>query len=191
MASDVSIVNQALLGLGARTINAFTDNTPEGRIANRRFNDIRDDFLRKHPWNFATKRTSLAASVVTPDWEHSNAYPVPEDFLRLLQVNNPDKIPYSIESTSDGTVIVTDQEAPLEISYIAQITDANLMDPSFRTALAWECAAEWAEKLTGSSEKVQMAELKRDRYMREARTVDGQETYPPIFDAFDWTDARE
>ncbi len=191
MASDVSIVNAAFLSLGARVITAFTDPSPEARLANRRYADVRDDFLRRHPWNFALRRVTITASSTSPDWEHTNAYPVPTDFLRLHEINNDSKIPYTLENTAaDGTIIATDMSSPIEINYVRSVTDANLMDPSFRSALSMECAAEWAEKLTGNSEKVELAAIRAARATQAARTVDGQEVFPLIDEVFDWTDSR-
>lgn len=190
MSSDVSVVNGALLSLGARPINAFTDPTPEARIATRRYADVRDDLLRRHPWNFALKRTSLPASTTTPAWEHTNAYPVPADFLRLHELNNPTRTPYTIENTADGTIIATDLDSPIEINYVRRITQPDLMDPSFRNALSLALAMDWAEKLTGNSDKVQIAEVRAMKALQAARTADGQEVYPESYQAFDWVDAR-
>lgn len=190
MSSDVSVVNGALLSLGARPINAFTDPTPEARIATRRYADVRDDLLRQHPWNFALKRTSLPASTTAPAWEHTNAYPVPADFLRLHELNNPTRTPYTIENTADGTIIATDLDSPIEINYVRRITQPDLMDPSFRNALSLALAKDWAEKLTGNSEKVELAERRAMLALQAARTADGQEVYPESYQAFDWVDAR-
>lgn len=206
MASDVDIVNAALLKLGARPILAFTDDTPEGRLATRRYATVRDDALRAHPWNFAMKRTSLAASSTAPDWGFTYAYPVPTDFLRLHGVYDtgsnlwmglrdvgyqPDFTPWRIESTTDGAVIATDIIPPLQIRYVAQVTDANLMSPSFREALAAKLAAEWAEAITGSDRKVELMENLSTRKVAEARSVDGQEqTTDDAFHPTVWLTAR-
>ena len=206
MAGDVDIVNAAFLKLGSRPILSFSDDTPEGRLASRRFETVRDDFLRAHPWNFAMKRTSLASSATAPVWGFTYAYPVPKDYLRLHEVydtgtnrwqgvrdvaHQVDFTPWRIESTSDGTVIATDIVPELRIRYVAQVTDANLMTPSFREALSVVLAAEWAEAVTGSDSKVRLMEQLSERKTREARAVDGQEqTTEDAFAPTVWDSAR-
>ena len=149
MASEVGIVNAALRKLGAGTLTALSDASVEGRLANATYAEYRDKLLRSHPWNFATKRLSIAANATAPVWEYDNAFNVPADFLRLMDVSNPQLMDYRIEATADGTVIVTDIAGPLKIKYIAQITDPNKMDAEFREALASLLASEWAEPHTG------------------------------------------
>lgn len=187
MASETSIANAALSLLGERRIDSLDDGTPTANVLKERYPEIRDATLRAHPWNFATKRISLAADATTPDWKYDRQFTLPTDLLRLLLVNNPEKIPYEVE----GRTIVTDLGAPLEIQYTAQITDANQMDVLFREALSAALAADVAEAITGSTSKVEAMLAIRDQKIRAARTPDAQEPTPPMFDDGDWLDARE
>lgn len=190
MASEVSIVNAALTYLGQPNIGAFTDSTREARLATRDYADIRDDLLREHPWGWATKRASLAASATSPTWEFSNAYVPPADFLRLVEVNDADQLGSRMEMTDDGPVIVTDISAPLEIAYVAQVTNVAYMEPKFRTALSAECAARWAEALTGNDQLRQDMVLLAAKTLRDAKGVEGQEDTFRVYDPTTWTDAR-
>jgi hypothetical protein len=190
MASKVSIVNAALIKLGVGTISALTDDAPQARIANLTFDDIRDDLLRDHLWSWATKRVSLAASATSPDWEFANAFTLPSDYLRLVAVNNPSKYAYRIESTSDGRVIVTDLPAPLEVSYVARITDVSQMDPKFREAFSARLAMEWAEPLTAVSKLAEDMARLYDMKLRAAKAVESQEDSISTFDVSSWTNSR-
>jgi len=148
---------------------------------------VRDATLRAHPWNFATKRTTLAANPTAPVWKYDRSFTLPEDCLRVLIVNNPEKIPYEIE----GRDIVTDLGAPLELKYTFRVTDANQMDALFREALAATLASEIAEQVTGSTRKVESMMQIRTEKIRAARTPDAQEPTPAIFDDGEWLDSRE
>lgn len=191
MASNVSIVNFALDRLGASPITDFGDGTPEANLATRHFAEIRDQLLREHVWNFALRRKSLAASAVAPLWGYARQFTIPADFLRLVEVQDGDVYDVKVEShATDGRVFVTDLPAPLMIAYIAQIEDANAMDPSFRRALSLRVALEWATKLTGTTAIVEQVAKEYDMAVREARTADGQEDTPSEFRVDTWIRAR-
>ena len=190
MASEVGIVNAALSKLGVAALTALTDDSPAGVLANREYTNGRDDMLREHNWNWATRRIALAASATAPIWEFENAFPIPSDFMRLVEVNNPSKLAYRIESTTDGTVIVTDIAAPLQIAYVYGVTDPNNMDPKFREALSARYAMEWSEALTGSKSLADSLEKRAVRKLRDAKGVEGQEDSVRGYDVFTWTDAR-
>lgn len=174
MASDVEIVNRALTKLGAERILSLTDDVKNARVMNSMFVSVRDAELRRHNWNFAVKRASLAASTTDPDWGFDNAFPLPSDFLRLLDIDGSwsavglddyigrDNAIFRIETVGDDNIkcIVTDLSAPLLIRYTRRVTDANLMDSAYIEALACRLAAEGCESITQSNSK-------RDLAMRE------------------------
>jgi hypothetical protein len=79
---------------------------------------------------------------------------------------------------------------PLSVVYVAQITDPDRMDPSFRETLAARLALELAEPLGKSTALQQtMAEFYADK-LRAARSADGQEGSHDGFDADSWLAAR-
>ena len=188
MASDVGIANAALRKLGQAPITAFSENSKAARLANERFAELREELLSQHPWNFALKRDSLAASATPPAWGFANAFPVPNDYIRMFEVNGEDEESgkWKVE---DGAV-VTDLSAPLEIRYVYKVTDANRMSPGFREALASNLASDWAEDLTGDSSVVKAKADKARLAVAQARGNDGQEGIPDQFEANEWIDAR-
>ncbi|GAG86082.1 unnamed protein product [marine sediment metagenome] len=190
MASKIGIINSALSQLGEASITALTDVSRAARLAERTYDDLRQDTLRDHPWNFAMKRLSIAASTTAPVWEFAYAYPIPADCLRIVEVCNPSKLKYRVEYANAGTIIATDIAAPLKIKYTTDIEDANAMDSKFREALAARCAMNWAEPLTGTSAKVAQIAQIYTLLVKGAKAVDGQEDSPEIVTSDDWIDAR-
>lgn len=191
MASDVSIVNFALRRLGASPITDFSDPTTEAALASDTFEEIRDALLREHLWNFATRRTSLAASAEVPEWGYARQFIVPADFLRLVAVDGGSTTAVKMEShATDGRVMVTDLSAPLSIAYIARMESAEQMDPSFRRALSLRCALEWAQKLTGTTSIVEQIAAEYESALRTARSVDGQEDTTDALRPDAWINAR-
>ena len=188
MASDVGIANAALRKLGQAPITAFNENSKAARLADERFAELRDELLFRHPWNFARKRASLAASATAPVWGFTNAFPLPNDYIRMYEANGEDEDTgkWKIE---DGA-IVTDLSAPLEVLYVYQVTDANRMSAGFREAFASILAADWAEDLTGDDAVVLKKEQQARIAVAQARSNDGQEGIPDRLESDDWINAR-
>lgn len=156
MASTVEIANRALQKLGAKRIVSLTEDSRNGRAVSAAFEPIKRAELRSHPWSFAIKRTQLAASSTPPAFGFRNQYPLPSDFLRLLNPDpgyNYNDLDWQIE----GSMLLTDWDAPLNFRYVADITDPNLFDPLFRETLASRIAMELCEEITQSNTKKQFA----------------------------------
>ena len=185
MASDIDIINGGLSKLGEHPIVAIDDPSPAGRLANRTYADIRDALLREFPWNFATKRASLAAETATPVWGFSYSYALPTDCLRHIEINNCEDQDWR----NEGGRIVTDLTPPLGGRYVALVS-SDAMDATFREALSAKLAMEWAEQLTQSTAVVEaMIALYRNK-LQVARTADGQTGRLRTIDAPDFIDAR-
>lgn len=185
--SETSIANAALVLLGERRINSLEDNTKGARILRDRYDEVRDDVLRAHTWNFATKRAALAVNAVAPAWGFANAFDVPADFLRLIEIENRDSYPHQVE----GRQIVTDHEGPLNILYTFKATVVIHFDPMFRQAFAAALAADVCEAFTGSNTKVEQCFALMDKKIKEARVPDGQEQSPQHVEASEYLDSRE
>ncbi len=185
MAADVDIINGGLSKLGEQTILAVSDPGPAANLANRTYEDIRDALLREFPWNFAIKRTSLAAEVTAPAWGYARSFVLPPDCLRLLEVNNPSDEDYR----NEGNRIVTDMTAPLQIKYVARVA-SDTMDFTFREALSARLAMEWAEPLAQTTRVVEsMIALYRNK-LQVARAADSQTDRLKVIDASDFLLAR-
>ena len=194
MASNVSIANRALTKLGDDRILLLTDETKAARTINSMFFDVRDAEIRRYNWKFAIKRTSLSALVEAPLWGYAYQYPLPSDFLALVQVNeyyvrsaNKQKAPWSVE----GGNILTDFEAPLLLKYRARIENPALFDPLFVEVFACKLAMEACETLTQSSTKYQAATESYKFALQEASRQDAIENPPDEFPWGTWLDSRE
>lgn len=184
MASEVEICNLALEKLGAGAITSLDDDTVEARACNRRYDTARDALLRRYAWNFAIKRTDLAASTTAPSWEFEAAYPIPADCLRVLEVQDDDA--WKREAGN----ILSDVGDPIYIRYIARITDPAQFDALFVEALASKLAYEMAEHLTQSATKKKLAAADLEYALKEAAGTDALESTSDSFPEGGWLEAR-
>lgn len=197
--STIDIANRALTKLGSARILSLTDDTKAGRVMNSMFAQVRDAELRRNYWNFALKRASLVALSEAPEWGYAYQYPLPADFLTLVQVgetyvrpNTKDKGNWHIESTdTGGRVIVTDMAAPLRIRYVKRVENSGFFDPLFVEVLAARLAFEACESLTQSGPKKQAASEEYKGALSEAARCNAIENPPDEFPRGSWLDARE
>lgn len=194
MANDVSIANRALTKLGASRILLLTDDTEQARVMNSMFVDVRDSELRRHWWNFSIKRDSLPALADKPSWGYEKQYPLPSDYLAMIQVNDQYvrsgskfKAAWSIE---DGKIL-TDYASPLKIRYVKRQTDAGSFDPLFVEVLACKLALEAAEPLTQSASKKQAAFDEYKFALMEALRQDAIENPPDEMPWGTWLESRD
>lgn len=159
MASNVEIANRALQKLGAKRIISLADDSVNARSCNVALEPVKLALLRAHNWNFAIKRAELAADATPPSFGPQNSFTLPSDFLRLLPPDpwsNFDSLDWKIEERK----IFTNDTAPLQIRYVANVTDPNQMDALFREALSANLAFEICEEITQSNTK--KADLRMD-----------------------------
>jgi len=167
-ASVVSICNSALIKVGAGRIISLDDDSKEARVCEEQYEKVTSDLLRSHPWNFAIKRSTLAALVDSPAYGFSYQFTVPSDCLRVLEVGT-NETPWEKE----GSAILTDSST-CSIKYVARV-DESFFDSNFNEVLALKLAADICYSLVQS---VQLREQLRGEFkdkLREARSYDAQE----------------
>lgn len=187
MASLVQVANRALSKIGAARIISLSDDNKQARACASCIYDIIEDELRAHRWQFAIKRTELAALSAAPTFGYQYQYAVPADFLRIDMVN--DQYPSAVmddyigaeylDWTLEGNVILTDIQAPLKLRYIASVQDPSIWDSSFREAVAARVAMEICEELTQSNEKKQFSQTDYRRAISQAIRTGAIEK-PPV-----------
>jgi len=185
MPSVVDICNEAIDLLGAATITSLTENSKEARLCNRRFETVRDQVLRSHPWNTAIVRKALAQDSAAPAFGFTYQYTLPTNpyCLRVLSfwnanVNN-DIAAYDSQNMFkiEGRKVLTD-ESTCKIIYVGRITDTEQYDSLLSSTIAHKLASEIAYSITGSNSIAQqMFQLYQAR-LAEARSMDASEGMP-------------
>ncbi len=194
MPSETELTNVALRKAGARRISSIDETVANAGVARDIYTTERDDLLRLHPWNFAITRAALAELAVAPVYEFANAFSLPADWMRTLEVHDNDAgdavVRYKMETIqqADDTYvacIVTDSDA-LWLKYIRRITDTSAMSATFHQVLILRMAKIFAE--SASTKEVLDRELAAA--MRLARSIDGMEDWPDKLPEGRWVVSR-
>jgi len=190
MAAEVDICNRALQKLGAQLLTSLSDDSRNARSCNAAYSTVRDEELAANPWSFAIKRASIAADAVLPTWGRTYSYTLPADFLRLLP-RYPEDDPDAVDWIIEGSKILTDDSAPLQIRYIAQITDTTAMPSLFREVLAAKLAVELCEDLTQSNSNKQFLLAEYEQAVRRAKMLNAIQKVPQAAFESSWISERE
>lgn len=185
MAAPTAAVEVCNLALDLLKQDVITSiDSPTGGtdvICARWYDQVRRSTLRKHPWNFAATRATLAPNAIAPAFGFTQAFDLPNDFVRLLTIGD-DSIDdlqgkYQLE---DGQLLFSySDDSSLKIRYVYDFTEVARMDPLFVDVLAAELALRIAYKVTGSDEAAERITEHLKKIAPEAYAIDGQER-PPI-----------
>jgi hypothetical protein len=184
MASKTSICNKALRRLGENPIiDINTDTSRPAALCKSSYDEILEEVLREHNWNFAIVRQELVQDASNePLYEFAYAYVLPTTpkFISLVDIeNNPD---FKLE----GNRILTDVTS-LNIRYVSRVDDPNKYDSLFINAFSLRLAYEIALSLTGDSRSGGLTRVLQEEYilaLSKARDLDFQEeNKTPLFES--------
>lgn len=185
MATKVSICNRALASLGVKQrISSMSEDSEPARKCNLILDDLIEEVIRAYPWNCAQDRVSCAQSASVPEFGYAYKYALPNDCLRVLQMENPDS-----EFKIEGRMLLTD-ESNCKILYLKKTDDVNVLDSLCRAAISARLSAELAIPLTNSN-SVQEAMWKLYAgKLQEAFEIDAQEGTAGKWESEDWIESR-
>lgn len=186
MATAVSICSNALLMLGAQTINDLDEDLPRAQLAANLYESARDDMLRAHPWNCAIKRVLLAPNVVAPAFGYQFQFNLPGDYLRVLSVTSGRAV---VDYLVEGQMILSDC-ASLELRYVFRNDVEATWDSALVDIMTLAMVARMAYAITSSTSEAQARQQALEYALRKARAVDGQEDPPQTLGDFPLLNAR-
>lgn len=185
--SATEIVNSALAKLGAGRIISLDDNNEQAKITKQQYEALKLDLLGSHPWNFAIKQTTLNKSATAPVMDYTAKYPLPRDYIRLLNVDLPKNTSWKVEGKFLFTYM---SDSTVNIRYISKEIMEGDFTPMFAEVLALKIAADVCYSLTQSTTLAEAMLAKYERALRTARSFDGQESQGDRVYADNWLNAR-
>lgn len=174
--SETDICNLALAHLGEAPVVSLNEESAASRACQLHYEHCRDKLLRAHRWNFATARATLTALAEAPDFTWAKQYPMPDDCLRVLEVNDSEAGDMVSESwIIEGRSILADATV-MEIVYIKRVTDVSEYDSLFVDALSYALAIALSESIRGTTGKTRELFEAYERIIAPlARRVDANE----------------
>ena len=183
--TSTSICNSALSKIGAERILSLDADNNRAKLLKEQYEKIRDELLYAHPWNFAIKRSQLAALVTAPLFGFKFQFQLPSDCLRVIDTDMPKGADWKVE----GRFILCDS-GELNIQYIKKETDTSKYTPAFAEVLAAKIAADVCYAITQSTTLKASLYQEYEFKLRQARSFDAQESVGDRVYADAWLNAR-
>lgn len=171
--APLEIVSRSLLVLGAPPLVDRDDTRIQ--MASKIYEKTRDEVLAAQPWNFAVKRSGALSAGSAPPFEYTNAWTLPADCLRVLEVYtsagawSPDS--WRIEA---GVLLCNLTSAP-KVKYIAQITDTTKFSAHYTNALVYNLASKLAASLVNQPAMIAPNYELYQKTLLDARLADNKE----------------
>lgn len=186
--TDLSLCSQALLKIGASTIDSYEDGTAESAISANLYPLVRDSLLSSYPWSFALAQTSLNRLSNSPLADYKYAYQLPLDLLRIISAGRGARGKGITYRVAENT-LHTNAEAVV-LTYIFRPQEANF-PAFFADALVAKLAAEFCLPLTESTSRSEYLSKLCDESFAKARLTDAQQDTPQCFEDFTLVEARQ
>lgn len=191
---ELSIINTAFGDARLERITA-PDQGETGRYAGEQYPLVRDALLRRHPWNFASRRAILPEILPPADyWGAAHAYALPVEYLAVRAVEDEPWDAWRVEEVASRTCVTTDAAAPLRTRLTVQVTDPNRFTADFRQVLACALAIRFARRFGAPQTAVESLKQDLGTMLDDARTVNSQEgvpdAWPDVYETVDWIEAR-
>jgi hypothetical protein len=178
------LCNMALDALGTRSeISDIGERSDEGRACNLHFDQVRDELLRMHSWNFANRTVYLAdLGSSDPEWAYRYAYPDKCAYFRNIwqPVKTGQRIPYKLAGDIDGQGneirVIFSNYAQARGIYTMTVANTTLWDGSFCKAFYDRLAARICYRLTGDLSKQQLQEKIAKQSYLDAAALDANES---------------
>lgn len=182
--TQVSICNSALAKVGQSPIQSLSQDTRAAQLLNGIFDQIQDEFLAQHPWNFAIKREQITANASVPVYEFDYTFDLPSDCLRVLD-QEADDVDLEPKWVVEGRTILAN-DPTLNIRFIYRNVDFSAWNPAAAEAFAWRLAVSVAYALTQSSDREKACMQQYQAALSLARSVDASEGTLKSLIADDW-----
>lgn len=196
MSTATDLCNIALRRIGSERLNnLYTDVSHTAVVVRDIYDEARRDCLNLHNWNFASKRLALTVSTTAPAFGFDYAYPLPEDFIRMISVHPYDDesatVEYRLEFQEDDDRVLVTNSNQIFIRYVFDLEDANVMSAAFRDVLAFRLARDFAAALPQSSTLAELTDAAFRRKLSHAKTIDGIEDFPDRMADGSWVTERD
>jgi hypothetical protein len=173
--TDIEVAQKAMVLIGLEPLTAFTDNTDEALVANTIFEDVVEDCLGQHSWNFATGQKVLArlTNVPVDRWDAAYALPTNPDVVQVQTVTIDD-VPQAYDIYERYVYINADVSEEVVLNYVFR-PETQYWPPTFTMWVIYRLASVFALSVTRKGDIAQSYTQLAEQQFRRAKARDSQQ----------------
>lgn len=179
----VDICNMAMdhLNQKADISNIKSPVTENEILCARHYYHVLEYLLRNYVWNFAKGRKVIMRDALnTPEFDFTDAYKLPNDFLRLISYNDhANLIDLDFDIVGEHLLLNNDGSPDVKLRYIKRVDDVKLFDSGFVELFSLYLALNLAYKKTAKQTVIDRLAKRIELAEAKIVSIDGQEK-PPI-----------
>lgn len=150
------------------------------KLVARQYDIAREFVFRNTIPNFAKTRATCPRLAEAPLFDFTDAYQMPNNYIRLLSVDDVDDMRQRDHYDITGRSILMNKAGAVSIDlrFVADVLDISKWEPNFRDAVVLKLAANLAYPITGKASVVARVEAKLEKLWPLLISIDGQERPP-------------
>jgi hypothetical protein len=188
MATKLGVYNSALIHLEERRITSLTEDREPRRVLDAIWDGSVKYCLAKGQWNFAMRSVEITpSSSVTPDFGYTNAFEVPDDWVRTAKISASPTFSVPLEEFSQEGDYWYANVDPLYVQYVSSDTsygfDLGKWDPLFEERVAIRLAFKSSGRITSDKSLKEALFKLENQAQSDAASVDamnGPASFPPM-----------
>lgn len=173
--TDIEVAQKAMVLIGLEPLTSFTDQTDEALVANTIFEDVVEDCLSQHNWNFATGQKTLSRLTAVPvdRWDAAYALPTSPDVVQVLTVTIND-IPQAYDIYERYVYINAQVSDTVVLNYVFRPA-VQYWPPSFTMWVILRLASVLALSVTRKGDVAKSYVDLAEQQFRRAKSRDSQQ----------------
>lgn len=185
MATELSVLNDALIQLGQTPVADLTD--PSSTAASRKVRAIleaaKDAVLERHGWLAALAYATIEPTTGLDNWKYDAGFELPGDAIRVWTVEgDPCDVAWEFGTVTAGSgagastrkIIRASGATSLNVAYVRNLPFSGLT-PNLADAVAWEAAYRACGNVTGDMRLAEALRRAAGERLAWAIGVDGMQ----------------
>ena len=173
--TDIEVAQKAMVLIGLEPLASFTDQTDEALVANTIFEDVVEDCLAQHNWNFATGQKTLSRLTAVPvdRWDAAYALPTSPAVVQVQTVTMDDQ-PQQYDLYERYVYLNADASETVVLNYIFR-PETQYWPPAFTMWTIFRLASVLALSVTRKGDVAKSYTDLAEVQFRRAKARDSQQ----------------
>ena len=173
--TDIEVAQKAMVLVGLEPLASFTDQTDEALVANTIFEDVVEDCLAQHNWNFATGQKTLSRLTAVPvdRWDAAYALPTSPAVVQVQTVTIDDQ-PQQYDIYERYIYINAEVSEDVVLNYIYR-PETQYWPPAFTMWVIFRLASVFALSVTRKADVAKSYVDLAEAQFRRAKSRDSQQ----------------